>query len=77
MTRAVPAVVPLLFQSSYPLPSRAEGDAAVDHLLATALHFWVAALHGVKVEGFGLRASADGGGCAAAEADFHGRAAEL
>ena len=32
----------------------AEGDAAVDHLLAAAFHLWVAALDGVKVEGFGL-----------------------
>ena len=32
----------------------AEGDAAVDYLLAAAFHLWVAALDGVKVEGFGL-----------------------
>ena len=56
---------------------RAEGDATVDHLLTTAFHFWVAALDGVKVEGFGLGACADRGGCTAAEADLHRGAAEL
>ena len=56
---------------------RAEGDAAVDYLLAAAFHLRVAALDGVKVEGFGLRACANRGGCAAAETDLHGWTAEL
>ena len=55
----------------------AEGDAAVDDLLAAAFHLGVAALDGVKVEGFGLGAGTDGGGCAAAETDLHGGSAEL
>ena len=56
---------------------RAERDAAVDDLLAAAFHFRVAALDGIKVECFRLRARADGGGRAAAETDLHGRSAEL
>ena len=55
----------------------AEGDASVDHLLATSLHFGVAALDGVEVEGFRLGAGSNGGGGASAEADFHGGATEL
>ena len=45
---------------------RAECDTAIDHLLTATLHFWVAALDGVKIEGFGLRARSNGGSCAAA-----------
>ena len=48
-----------------------------DHLLATALHFGVAALDGVEVGGFGLGAGSNGGGGTSAEADFHGGATEL
>jgi len=55
----------------------AESDAAVDNLLAAALHFGVAALDGVEVEGFGLGAGTDGGGRATAEADLHGGSTEL
>ena len=45
---------------------RAECDTAIDHLLTATLHFWVAALDRVKIEGFGLRARANGGSCTAA-----------
>ena len=50
--------------------------AAVDHLLAAALHLGVVALHRGKVEIFGRLAGSHGGGCAAAQADVHGRAAQ-
>ena len=56
---------------------RAEGDAGVDHHLAAALHFGIAALHGIEIEILGLVAGGDGGGGAAAEPDFHGGPAEL
>jgi hypothetical protein len=55
----------------------AEGDTAVDHLLTAPLHFGISALHGIKVEIFGLRSGGNGGGRAAAEADLHGGSAEL
>ena len=54
----------------------AELPAAVDDLLAAALHFRVLALHRGEVQVRGAGAGGHGGGCAAAQADEHGRTAE-
>ena len=50
--------------------------AAVDHFLRTALHFGVAALHGIKVQTFGVGTRGHGACRAAPEADAHPGAPE-
>ena len=52
------------------------GPAAVDHFLRAAFHFRVAALHGVKVQRFGVRARGHRARGTAAKTDTHTRAAE-
>ncbi len=47
--------------------------AAVDHFLAATLHLGVVTLHGGEVEIFGRLTGRHGGGCAATQADVHGR----
>ncbi len=54
----------------------AELPAAVDHFLATSLHFRVVALHRGEVEVGGAGAGGHRRGGAAAQADQHGRAAK-
>ena len=55
----------------------AQGAAAIDNLLATALHLRVAALHRVEVEVGAVGAGVHAGRRAATETDRHARAAEL
>ncbi len=56
---------------------RAQLPAAVDHFLRAALHFRIAALHGVEIEFRRVVAHAQRRGGAAADADAHARTAQL